>query len=180
MRRSAAAAVVAALLSVPVLAACQPTDAFIRVPAQYESYFKIAAKRCPGVLTPAGLAAQASAESSFDPAAVSHAGAQGMMQIIPEVWQQFGTDADGDGYADPFTAADSVATSAKFNCYLDRELRSLDGNREVNRLAAYNAGLAAVQRYGGVPPYPETEQYVDRVLHRTDLFTDHFATPSAK
>lgn len=161
----------AAAVVVAGTTACEPPDFALSVPESYKSYFKVAAKRCPGVLTPEGLAAQASAESGFDPKAKSPAGAQGMMQIMPEVWETFGTDADGDGYANPYSAPDSVATSAKFNCYLARHL---DGDKEL-RLAAYNAGLGAVQKYDGIPPYPETEQYVKRVLHRERSFSDDFA-----
>jgi soluble lytic murein transglycosylase-like protein len=160
------------------ISACQPPDFAGSVPESYKSYFQVAAKRCPAVLTPHGLAAQASAESGFDPSAVSPAGAQGMMQIIPAVWSTYGTDADGDGRADPFTAADSVATAAKFNCYLAKELESMRGNQTELRLAAYNAGLGAVQRYQGIPPYRETEQYVDRVTARTKAFADDFETKS--
>ena len=65
--------------------ACDPPDFALSVPSAYKSYFQIAAKRCPNVLTPESLAAQASAESGFNPSAVSPAGAQGLMQIIPEV-----------------------------------------------------------------------------------------------
>lgn len=182
LRRPAArgiAVAAAALAATVVATACQPPNFALSVPDSYKSYFTIAAKRCPGVLTPAGLAAQASAESSFDPSAVSPAGAQGLMQIIPDVWSVYGTDADGDGRADPFTPADSVATSAKFNCYLAKELSGMDGDPTELRLAAYNAGLAAVQRYDGIPPYPETEEYVRRVTDRTHAFADDFATPAA-
>lgn len=157
------------------ITACEPPDFALSVPPAYKSYFQIAAKRCPDVLTPAGLAAQASAESGFDPRAVSPAGAQGLMQIIPEVWAVYGTDADGDGQADPFTPADSVATSAKFNCYLSSELRVIDGDQTELRLAAYNAGLGAVQRYDGIPPYRETQEYVKRVAQRTEAFADDFS-----
>ncbi|NQU37024.1 MAG: lytic transglycosylase domain-containing protein [Actinobacteria bacterium] len=161
------------------MSACQPPDFAISVPDAYKSYFEVAAKRCPGVLTPEGLAAQASTESGFDPGAVSPAGAQGLMQIIPDVWSVYGTDADGDGRADPFTAADSVATSARFNCYLSRELESMRSDQTELRLAAYNAGLGAVQRYQGIPPYKETENYVQRVASRTQAFADDFVSPSA-
>jgi len=161
------------------VSACQPPDFAISVPDAYKSYFEVAAKRCPGVLTPEGLAAQASTESGFDPGAVSPAGAQGLMQIIPDVWSVYGTDADGDGRADPFTAADSVATSARFNCYLSRELESMRSDQTELRLAAYNAGLGAVQRYQGIPPYKETENYVQRVASRTQAFADDFVSPSA-
>ncbi|MGB3673471.1 MAG: lytic transglycosylase domain-containing protein [Candidatus Nanopelagicales bacterium] len=179
-RLGIAATVIGAGAVVVAITACEPPMLALSVPDSYKSYFQVAAKRCPGVLTPEGLAAQASAESGFDPGAVSPAGAQGLMQIIPEVWSVYGTDADGDGQADPFTAADSVATSAKFNCYLAQELRSMGGDQTELRLAAYNAGLGAVQKYDGIPPYPETEEYVKRVAQRTEAFVDDFANNSAK
>jgi membrane-bound lytic murein transglycosylase B len=172
-------AVAGTLTLVVGVSACQPPDFAISVPDAYKSYFQVAAKRCPGVLTAEGLAAQASAESGFDPSAVSPAGAQGLMQIIPEVWSVYGTDADGDGDANPFTAADSVATSAKFSCYLSRELKPIRGDQTELRHAAYNAGLGAVQRYEGIPPYKETEDYVRRVSARAKAFADDFAVPRA-
>jgi soluble lytic murein transglycosylase-like protein len=141
------------------------------VPAKYRSYFVVAARRCPGVLSPAGLAAQAKVESNFRPAAVSRAGAEGLMQVTPAVWARYGVDADGDGRADPFTAADSVATSARYSCVLSRLVRPVPGDRTALRLAAYNAGPAAVTRYRGVPPYPETRNYVLSVRR----WTLHFA-----
>lgn len=176
-RLATGATLVGISATVLAVSACEPPDFALSVPAAYKSYFEIAAKRCPGVLTPEGLAAQASAESSFDPKAVSPAGAQGLMQIIPEVWAVYGTDADGDGRADPFTPADSVATSAKFNCYLSTELKVIDGDPTELRLAAYNAGLGAVKKYDGIPPYRETQDYVKRVAKRTQAFSDDFVAP---
>ncbi len=166
--------------TVMAVTACEPPDFALSVPSAYKSYFQVAAKRCPGVLTPEGLAAQASAESGFDPSAVSPAGAQGLMQIIPEVWSIYGTDADGDGRANPFDPADSVATSAKYNCYLSGQVRALGGDPTELRLAAYNAGLGAVQRYNGVPPYRETQDYVKRVSKRTEAFSDDFGSKNGK
>jgi soluble lytic murein transglycosylase-like protein len=145
------------------------------VPDAYRSFFEVAARRCPSVLTPAGLAAQARVESAFRPDAVSPRGAVGLMQIIPSTWARFGRDADGDGRADPFTAADSIATAAEINCSLHRELADLPGNRTTLRLAAYNAGPEAVRRYRGVPPYPETERYVQRVQAWTQTFDEQLA-----
>lgn len=172
------AATFAAGVTMLTLTACEPPNFALQVPTEYKSYFSVAAKRCPTVLTPEGLAAQASAESSFNPRAVSPAGAQGLMQIMPEVWSVYGTDADGDGQANPFSAADSVATAAKFNCYLSQELRRIDGDQTELRLAAYNAGLGSVQKYDGVPPFKETQDYVERVAKRTEAFSDDFATKS--
>lgn len=160
--------------------ACDPPDFALSVPSAYKSYFQVAAKRCPNVLTPESLAAQASTESGFDPSAVSPAGAQGLMQIIPEVWSMYGTDADGDGRANPFDPADSVATSAKYNCYLSHQVRAIDGHQTELRLAAYNAGLGAVQKYNGVPPYRETQDYVKRVSKRTEAFSDDFLSKTSK
>lgn len=159
--------------------ACDPPDFALSVPSAYKSYFQIAAKRCPSVLTPESLAAQASTESGFNPRAVSPAGAQGLMQIIPEVWAVYGTDANGDGRADPFTPADSVATSAKYNCYLSSKVDVIGGDQTELRLAAYNAGLGAVEKYDGVPPYPETQNYIKRVAKRTEAFSDDFAPASS-
>ncbi len=150
----------------------------VNVPDQYKSFFVVAAKRCPGVLTPQSLAGQAYVESHFNPNAKSAAGAEGMMQITPEVWRNYGTDANGDGVANPFSAADSVATAAKYDCVLDAGVSSIPGNQTELRLAAYNAGLGAVQKYRGVPPYAETKNYVDQVIKYTDEFANQLVIPS--
>ncbi len=180
-RRRAAGVLTAGVLTASVLlAGCG--SSVVTVPANQRSFFVVAARRCPGVLTPAGLAAQAEVESGFDPTRDSPAGAQGLMQITPAIWRIYGTDADGDGVANPYTAADSVATAAKYNCALARTLRDLPGDPTTLRLAAYNAGPNAVRRYRGTPPYPETQAYVRRVLTWTTRFAPQFApspTPSA-
>ena len=103
-------------------------------------------------VSPALLAAVARQESGFDPRAVSPAGAQGLMQLMP------GT-ADGLGVADPFDPAQAVDGAAR----LLRTLLDRFGGTEL-ALAAYNAGPGAVLRYGGIPPYPETQAYVRSVL----------------
>ena len=92
-------------------------------------------------------------ESSGDPNAVSRKGAQGLMQLMPETARQLGvTDA-----LDP---NENVEGGTQ---YLKRQLDDHDGDLSL-ALAAYNAGPRAVARYGGVPPYPETQKYVRRVL----------------
>ncbi len=98
------------------------------------------------------LRAIAHAESSFDPAAVSPKGAQGIMQLMPATAEEFAV-------ADPFSAADSIQGAARL---LRSLLRLYDGDR-VLTAAAYNAGQGAVARYGGVPPYAETQHYVAKV-----------------
>ena len=103
-------------------------------------------------LQPVLLAALLRSESGFDPRAVSPAGAQGIAQLMPAT-------ARGLGVSDPFDPAQAVPAAARL---LSGHVRSF-GSVPL-ALAAYNAGPGAVQRYGGIPPYPETQAYVARVL----------------
>ncbi|HIZ27736.1 MAG TPA: lytic transglycosylase domain-containing protein [Candidatus Adamsella sp.] len=93
------------------------------------------------------------AESGFNPNAVSKAGASGLMQLMP------GT-ARGLGVEDIFDVEQNIEGGAK---YLRGMLDRFDGDKSL-ALAAYNAGPNAVKRYGGIPPYQETQNYVKRVL----------------
>jgi cell wall-associated NlpC family hydrolase len=110
----------------------------------------VAAGRRHGV-DPALLSAVAKAESGYDPAARSPAGAIGLMQIMPGTAKDLGVD--------PRDPAQAVEGAARL---LSRHLTSYDGKVDL-ALAAYNAGPGAVRRYGGVPPYAETTAYVRRV-----------------
>ncbi len=179
-RRRPAAAITVLLMTPLLLVNGCGSALTIDVPQEYKSFFVVAARRCPGVLTPQSLAGQAYVESRFNQKAKSPAGAEGIMQIIPEVWKTYGTDANGDGVANPYSAADSIATAAKYDCVLDAGVSSIRGNQTELRLAAYNAGLGAVQKYHGVPPYPETTNYVKQVIRYTAHFAPQFVntTPS--
>ncbi|MBI3450995.1 MAG: lytic transglycosylase domain-containing protein [Acidobacteria bacterium] len=92
-------------------------------------------------------------ESGFNPLAISPKGAMGVAQLMP------GTARDL-GVSDPFDAAQGIDGAAR----LLHELLAKSGGRFVPALAAYNAGPGAVRKYGGVPPYRETIEYVARVL----------------
>lgn len=100
------------------------------------------------------LAAIASVESSFNPRAVSPAGAQGLMQFMPATATEMGV-------VDPFSVEQSVRGAARYIS----ALRERFGSTEL-ALAAYNAGPGTVARFGGVPPYQETRNYVARVAAR--------------
>jgi soluble lytic murein transglycosylase-like protein len=99
------------------------------------------------------VAAIVEVESGFQPDAVSPKGAVGLMQVIP---------ANADA-ADLAGLVDPTMNLNLGSRYLRRLLRSFDGDLEL-AVAAYNAGPAAVERYHGVPPFPETRDYVRRVL----------------
>jgi soluble lytic murein transglycosylase-like protein len=98
------------------------------------------------------LAAQLYAESNFNPFAVSRAGARGIAQFMPGTGRTY-------GLTDPFDAVASISAQA----HLMRDLLRQFGSVSL-ALAAYNAGSAPVSACGCVPPYPETQAYVARIL----------------
>ncbi|HEX3032880.1 MAG TPA: lytic transglycosylase domain-containing protein [Bacillota bacterium] len=104
-------------------------------------------------LSPNLLKTVAEAESGLNPNAVSSAGAQGIMQLMPAT-------ARGLGVADTFDPAQNIEGGAK---YLKSLLDRFDNDLSL-ALAAYNAGPNAVKRYGGVPPYKETQNYVRKIM----------------
>ncbi len=111
-------------------------------------------------LDPHLMYAVISAESSFNPNAVSPAGAMGLMQLMPDTAKRFGV-------ADPFDPVSNLEGGAKYLRFL---LRHFQGDWEL-ALAGYNAGEGAVKRHGNaIPPYQETITYVDRVLR----FYNHY------
>lgn len=116
----------------------------------FEAYFQ-AASEAYGV--PVNLLkAVAKAESAFDPTAVSHCGAQGVMQLMPATAQAMGV-------TDAFDPAQNIMGGAK---YLSQMLDTFDGDVSL-AVAAYNAGPGAVKKHGGIP-YESTRNYVNKVL----------------
>ncbi|MFE1752128.1 C40 family peptidase [Streptomyces anandii] len=132
------------------------------VPAAYTTLVQKWGNLCPA-LNPALLAAQLYQESGFNPDAVSPAKAQGIAQFIPGTWATHGVDGNGDGRRDVWDPADAIPSAASYDCELAKYVRTVPGDATKNMLAAYNAGADAVIKYGGVPPYGETRNYVKTI-----------------
>lgn len=112
----------------------------------------------------AWLRAVAHAESGFQADAVSPKGAQGIMQLLPATAREYRV-------SNPFEPAQSIRGGARF---LGELLRRYKGDRRL-ATAAYNAGIGTVARYGGIPPYAETQAYVDKVEALYQLYQEALA-----
>ncbi len=111
-------------------------------------------------LPPALLHSVAKNESGYHQSAVSKAGAIGIMQLMPETARELG--------ANPHDAEQNVDAGARY--LVDLLRKYADDDYQLRKaLAAYNAGPNAVDRYDGVPPYPETQKYVERVIKQSGL-----------
>lgn len=105
------------------------------------------------------------AESAFNPTALSRAGAQGLMQLMPPTARRFGV-------SDSYDAGQNIRGGVQYLSWL---LRRFNGNLTL-AAAGYNAGEGAVDRHGGVPPYKETQYYVQRVAQLADRYRGELAT----
>lgn len=126
-------------------------------PALYDGYIREAARlyQIPEALVRAVIRV----ESNFDPRAVSHANARGLMQLIPAT-------AERMLVSDPFDARQNVLGGTR---YLRVLANLFNGNLQLT-LAAYNAGENAVIRYRGIPPFEETQSYVTKVLQFYNVY----------
>jgi soluble lytic murein transglycosylase-like protein len=92
------------------------------------------------------------AESDYDPGAISHKGAIGLMQLMPATARQYGVQ-------NPFDPAQNIQGGVRYI----KDLMRLYDKKTALVLAAYNAGQEAVRKYGGIPPYRETINYIDKI-----------------
>lgn len=145
------------------------------VPAAYQALVQKWGNLCPA-LNPALLAAQLYQESGFNPNARSPAKAEGIAQFIPGTWATHGVDGDGDGDRDVWDPNDAIPSAASYDCELAKYVKDVPGDTSANMLAAYNAGAYAVIKYGGVPPYKETQGYVKTIT----TLQDSFAAPATR
>ena len=159
-----AAAMSSAPLARPVVAILPPAQKvkpkvdvsteFVAIPAN-EAYDDIVQEAATLYDMDANLIhAVMQAESAFHPYAVSRAGAEGLMQLMPEL-------SDEMGVGDAFDPRENIMGGAR---YLKRLLDYHNGNIDL-ALASYNAGPGNVERYGGVPPFRETRNYVKTIKH---------------
>lgn len=132
-----------------------PTDAYLvgrrHAVTQYDEAIENAAKT-EGV-DPALVKSVMLVESNYNPRAVSRKGARGLMQLMPATALSYGV-------RDRFSAAESIRAGVR---HLARLLSSYSGDVAL-ALAAYNAGESAVSKHSGVPPFPETHEYVRRAM----------------
>jgi soluble lytic murein transglycosylase-like protein len=109
------------------------------------------------------------AESAFNPRAVSPKGALGLMQLMPETARMYGVRRS-------FEPSENIDAGVRHLAMLERRFR---GNLRL-MLAAYNAGEGAVAQYGGVPPFSETQQYVERVISLMHRYREAAASTRQK
>jgi hypothetical protein len=134
----------------PVRSASASVSSSRRNPEEFRTYVQEAARTHR--LSESLIYAVMRAESNFNPYAISHAGAQGLMQLIPSTARLVGV-------TNSFDARQNILGGARYlRMMLDRF-----GRLDL-AIAAYNAGPVAVERYSGIPPYSETINYVPRVL----------------
>lgn len=126
-------------------------DTNIASNGSYDSIIEAAARKYN--INSSIIKAVIKAESGFDPNAVSPVGAMGLMQLMP------GT-ADSLGVTDAFDPQQNIDGGVRF---LKNMLNEFGGNLEY-ALAAYNAGPGSVKKYGGIPPYDETQNYVKKIM----------------
>jgi soluble lytic murein transglycosylase-like protein len=138
-------------------AAAAPSATSSKAPSDYDEFIREAAAlyQIPEALVRAVIRV----ESNFDPRAISRANARGLMQLIPAT-------AERMLVSDPFDARQNVLGGTR---YLRVLANLFNGNLQLT-IAAYNAGENAVIRYGGIPPYEETQAYVTRVLSFYNLY----------
>ncbi|NUU26463.1 MAG: transglycosylase SLT domain-containing protein, partial [Streptomycetaceae bacterium] len=167
------------------------TEAIPQSAKAYVPYIQAAGSMCPEV-TPALIAGQIEAESSWNPRNVSPVGAQGLSQFMPETFPSYARDEDGSGNGpDPFNPQDAIMAQGRFDCSMvdvvhQREEGTYRGGCQLRSgakkpapapgefrkgqdlvsliIAGYNAGPGAVCYYRGVPPFAETTKYIPTVI----------------
>jgi len=144
---------------------CSPSsDADVTIPAEYKEAVEDAADEAGLPVSVVG--ALFDQESGYDPNAVSPVGARNIAQMMPETWAEYG---DGEDPDDPLA---SIAAGGRYLKAVQDEIDSVattDQERIEFTLAAYNAGPSRVQQYDGIPPYQETQDYVQIITSNAQI-----------
>ena len=156
------------------------------IPEELKKPIALGGQVCREVDSPllAGLLYHESA--GFNPQALSHAGAQGYPQAMPDTWASSGAETDKEtgevtgppGSGSPSDPMDGAMFAARYLCSIAENQRPLiesgaiKGDPEALMLAGYNSGEGNVQNYGGVPPFAETQKYVVIVPKEAERFAD--------
>lgn len=132
-------------------------DDLSKLPENFESYINTVSKEVSDKyqvdISPSLIKSVVKQESGFNPNAKSHAGAEGLMQLMPATAKEVGV----------FNSLNPYQNLRGGTTYLAQMLQKFEGN--LNKaLAAYNAGPKAVEKYGGIPPYTETQNYVASIM----------------
>lgn len=148
------------------------------VPAEYRKWITKSAKQCRQ-LSPQLMASQLHQESKLDPRAVSRTGARGIAQFMPLTWKSWGRDADGNGKSSPYEPADAIMAQGRLMCSLAKKAGKVKWRPGAIQLAlaGYNAGWGAVTKHRGIPPYPETENYVVAVMYLAETGVPALGSP---
>jgi len=125
----------------------------------FDDFINNAAKKYK--LSPAIIKSIIKVESNFNPQALSKAGAQGLMQLMPNTAKILNVE-------NVWNPEENIEGGSK---YLRQLLDQFDNNLSLS-LAAYNAGPGNVNRYGGIPPFTETQNYVKKVLENLNQYKD--------
>lgn len=141
------------------------------IPPEYVPWLIKGGSICSQLTAPM-LAAQIDAESGFADHPPNSAGAAGPAQFLASAWATDGVDGDGDGDKDLHSVADAVMAMATRDCKAFATLApKYPKDTWAIVLAAYNAGEGNVAKYGGVPPFPETQNYVAKIKRLTQKYT---------
>jgi|SRR5687767_1462209 len=148
-----------AIAVLPSASVAVSIDSFVAIPPRraYDALIKEAARRYR--IEPGLIRSVMQTESAFNAVAVSSAGAMGLMQLMPDLALELGV-------TDPFDPRENVMAGARHL----RRLLDAHGGDVTLALASYNAGEGTVARFGAVPPYPETQDYVQRVTRLFALY----------
>jgi len=154
----------------------------VTVPSAYLTFIKEAGAECTQI-GPLAIAGQIQQESGFNEKLAGPDGAEGISQMPPDKFKEFGKDDDDSGETSALQAEDSIRAQGRYMCSLAKEIDTLVTNNEITgdrlelTLAAYDAGLDAVKAAKGVPDTQQTQSYIIGVRSSFALYSENVDLP---